>query len=229
MAIEGVKIERQYQDFLDEHFSVSPKWDDFHKKLKNKSFVTAVQHDTRSDDKLKAFVSAVSMREQAKGPAVKAPSDVSGTYKVRYHPEHDRFSCTCPDWTFKRSVSGSDCKHISRLKEGAKESLMKKTANMVSAADVLFRIGRTVKKKEQDEAVTRNLAAENAAYSQAYPTPSLIQSFLKKAADSRGLVRKTIEANRVPPLLKEAYDQRWREDAQMAKKIGQAAKRMLVF
>lgn len=227
MAIEGVKIKQQYQDFLDEHFSISPRWDDFHKKLKSKSFVTAVQHDTRSDDKLKAFVSAVSMREQAKGPAVKAPSDTSGEYKIRYHPEHDRFSCTCPDWTFKRSVSGADCKHISRLKEGAKESLMKKTANMVSAADVLFRIGRTVRQKEKNEIATQNLKAENEAFSQAYPQQSFIQSFLKKASPSRELIKKAVEANRIPPLLKETYNQRWREDVEMAKKMAQAARKML--
>jgi len=181
--IEGVKIQRKDQDFLDEHFSITPKWDDFHKKLKNKSFVTAVQSDTRTNDKLKAFVSSVSMREQSKGPSVKAPSDVSGSYKVKYHPDHDRFSCTCPDWTFKRSVTGSDCKHISRLKTDSKESLMNKTkeANFGTAADVMFRVGRAVNKEKKDLNTAANLKAENQIYSQAYPQQSFIQAFLKKA------------------------------------------------
>lgn len=180
MSIEGVKVQRKDQDFLDEHFGVTPKWDDFHKKLKNKAFVTAVQTDTRTDDKLKAFVSALSMREQAKGPSVKAPSDVSGNYKVKYHPEHDRFSCTCPDWTFKRSVSGADCKHISRIKTTSKESLMDKTK--VAAIDVLFRVGRALNQKEKTLDAAEHLKAENQVYSQAYPQQSFIQAFMKKQA-----------------------------------------------
>ncbi len=223
MAIEGVKIKPQYQAFLDEHFSISPKWDDFHKKLKNKSFVTAVQQDTRSNDKLKAFVDAVSMREQAKGPAVKALSDVSGSYKVRYHPEHDRFSCTCPDWTFKRSVSGADCKHIDRIKTTSKDSLMEKTKE-ASAAEVLFRIGRTVNHEKKDNATAANLKAENEMLNQAFPRQSFVQAFLKKGSE---IAKQTVEANKMHPLLKEAYRRKFAQDSEMAKKMGQAARRML--
>lgn len=180
MAIEGVKIQPQHQNYLDEHFGVSPKWDDFHKKLKDKSFVTAIGADTRTDDKLKAFVSAVAMREQAKGPSVKAPSDVSGSYKVRYHPEHDRFSCTCPDWTFKRSVSGADCKHIDRLKSSAKDSLMKKAS--MGPLDAIFRLGRTINHEKKDRQVAGQLKEQNQFLQQAYPQQSFIQAFMKKQA-----------------------------------------------
>src|SRR5689334_5962055 len=104
MAIDAVKIQPEHQEFLDTHFGISPQWGDFHKKLKDRAFVDAVSVDTRSDDKLRAFAQAIGMRDQSGNKALKVPSDVSGSYRVKYHPEVKRFSCTCPDWTYKRST-----------------------------------------------------------------------------------------------------------------------------
>lgn len=222
MAIEAVKIAPEHQNFLDEHFGVSPRWDALQRKTKNPSFVDAVQADTRSDDKLKMFVTALAMREQAKGPAVKAPSDVSGSYKVRYHPAQDRFSCSCPDWTYKRSISGADCKHITRIKDASKEKLMQQT-KQASPAEVLFRIGKAVRSEHKTLNDAGNLKQENAVYQQAYPREGFLSAFMKKQAE----IQEFIRAQAIPPMLKQGYALKFKEDAEMAKKMAQAAKRML--
>lgn len=180
MAIDAVKVEPQHQNFLDNHFGINPQWSDFHKKLKNHSFVNAVSADTRSDDRLKEFAKIIGMREQAKGPSLKVPSDVSGSYRVKYHSSVDRFSCTCPDWTYKKSVGGGDCKHIDRIKSDKKESLMK-VASVVSPTEVLFRVGRVVNREHKDRADTEKLKAENLAYDTAYPRTGFISQWVKHA------------------------------------------------
>ncbi len=76
MAIDAAKIEPEHQGFLDNHFSIAPNWDDFRKNLKDKSFTNAVIADTRSNDRLKIFAQAISMRDQSKGKVFKAPSDL---------------------------------------------------------------------------------------------------------------------------------------------------------
>lgn len=198
MAIEAEKIDPLHQNFLDMHFGISPQWTDFHKKLKDPSFISAVKSDTRSDDKLKAFVQAVGMRDQAKGKSVKAPSDSNGSYKIKYHPQANRFSCTCPDWTYKQSVGGGECKHIQRMKAGSRENLMKTKKAEMGPIDAAFRVARTIGREHKDKAVTQKLQAENTALSQAYPRPSFISEYLKHA-----------------------------EDVEWAKKIGQAARALL--
>lgn len=185
MASEAVKISPQNQSFLDNHFGISPQWEDFHKKLKSRSFMQAVEVDTRSNDKLKAFAQAVGMRDQSRGKAVKVKSDSSGSYNVKYHPDAGRFSCTCPDWTYKRSVGGGDCKHIDRLKSSTKDSLMK-TAG-VSPAEVMFRIGRTINKEHKDKAETKRLNAENQIYDTAYHRPGFIAQWVKHAHVGYGI------------------------------------------
>jgi len=194
MAIDGIKVEPEHRDFLDTHFGVSPQWSDFHKKLKDRTFVNAVSADTRSDDKLKAFAQALNMRDQSKGRSLKVPSDTSGSYKVKFHQEANRFSCTCPDWTYKRSVGGGDCKHIERLKAAKKESLMK-TASVISPADVLFRVGRVVNREHNDKAQAKKLKAENSAYAQAYPQQPFLSQWMKRA-ESQELVNKMTKAAR---------------------------------
>ena len=120
------------QGFLDEHFQVDPNWKKFHRNLRSKSFVATVRQDTRSDSKLKRFVRMVGLRQQSKSKGIPAPGDGGKTYKIKYHPEARRFSCSCRDWTYKRSVKNrgpeGDCKHIKRMKEGAKQTLMSKVA-----------------------------------------------------------------------------------------------------
>jgi hypothetical protein len=184
MAIEGVKIAPKYTEILDEHFGgVAPDWMAFQKRLKDKKFTQAVTEDTRANDKLKAFVSAVSMREQEKGPSTKVKSDVQGNYTVKYHSEADRFSCTCPDWTFKKSISGADCKHIQRMRATTKDRLMTKSKiAMMPAAEVLFRVGNSVRRQEKDQNMAARLKAQNQMVDQAFPQQSFVQQWLKSAS-----------------------------------------------
>ncbi len=184
MAIEGVKIAPHHQEFLDSHFGgVAPDWMAFHKKLTDPQFSTAVQEDTRSNDKLKAFSSAISMRDQHEGPSSRARSDVGGSYKVRYHPQEKRFSCSCPDWTYKKSVSGEDCKHITRMKSRTKENLVSKTkVAMMPPIETLLRVGNTMRRQEKDEQSAQRLKAQNQAFQEAFPQPGIVQAWLKHAS-----------------------------------------------
>lgn len=138
--LEKVSAAPKYQGFLDEHFGENPRWQDFRKKLKAKTFVAAVQQDTRADDKLKRYSEANGKHLQAKGvPTFPVPSQ-SGpkTYQVKYHPDDKRYSCNCGDWVHARShqtaKSKQDCKHIWLVKNELKisgtdvESMTKKAA-----------------------------------------------------------------------------------------------------
>lgn len=112
----------QHEEFLDEHFSLSPQWKTFKKKLRAKSFVEAVRQDTRSDDKLKRYSTANALHVQAKDvPKFSIPSMSGGKkYSVKYHSNVDRFSCNCGDWVHAKSHQTSkaeqDCKHIRHVK-----------------------------------------------------------------------------------------------------------------
>lgn len=105
------------EKFLEKHFS-SPSWDEFQQRLRSKGFVQAVESDPRSDTKLKRFAENIGRHKQAKGvPSFPVPSQSSGkSYTVKYHPDVDRFSCNCGDWTYAKSwqegKGGRDCKHI---------------------------------------------------------------------------------------------------------------------
>lgn len=111
----------QHEEFLDEHFSLSPQWKTFKKKLKSKGFVSAVEQDTRADDKLKRFSEANGRHLQARGvPKFVVPSHTtSKRYTVKYHPDVGRFSCNCGDWVHARShqtsKSAQDCKHVRQV------------------------------------------------------------------------------------------------------------------
>lgn len=126
--VSAVKIRPQDQEFLDEHFSLSPAWKDFRKKLKAKSFVEAVKEDPRSDSKLKRYSEANGMHlRDRKVPAFPVPSQSSNkTYNVKYHPQTGRFSCSCGDWVHARShqtaKTKQDCKHIWLVKNELRQS-----------------------------------------------------------------------------------------------------------
>ncbi len=106
------------QQFLDDHFSVSPNWKGFKNKLVSKKFVEAVKQDTRADKKLKRYSEMNGKHMQAKGvPVFPVPSQSrTGSYNVKFHPDIDRFSCNCGDWVHQRSwrtgQRTQDCKHI---------------------------------------------------------------------------------------------------------------------
>lgn len=130
-------IDPKHQEFLDEHFQagVPSDWRSFHRKLRSKSFAQSVRQDPRSDAKLKRFAKMVSFRQSSKQPGVAIVGDTGRTYKVRYHPEAKRFSCSCKDWTYARSHkhrgTSGNCKHIQRVQDGVKQQLMEKTARSI--------------------------------------------------------------------------------------------------
>jgi hypothetical protein len=232
---EAFKILPKHQDFLDNHFGVQSDWMSFHKKLKDPSFLAAVQADTRTNDSLRTSAEAIGMREQTKGRSVKVPSDVSGNYKVKYHPQQDRFSCSCPDWTYKQSVSGGDCKHVQRLKQNAKDKLMNKEAAL-SPLELIFRLGRTAQRSETDQQTAANLKVQNQAVKQQFPQPGFVESWLKQAslrqiqkeklAESIQLAKARSEAF-YPPEVRKAYAEKMAEDMRMARALARAARGLL--
>lgn len=151
--VSAVKAQPQHQEFLDEHFSVSPAWKDFKKKLRSKSFVEAVKQDTRSDEKLKRYSEANGKHLRARGvPTFPVPSQSGpGSYNVKYHPDDGRYSCNCGDWVHARSHKThrkqQDCKHIWLVKNELKlsgtsiESMVKKAAMGMAAARLLETMG----------------------------------------------------------------------------------------
>lgn len=113
----------QHEEFLDDHFSLSPKWRTFKKKLRSPSFVAAVKQDLRADDKLKRYSDANAKHVQARGVPTFAIPSMSGSskkYSVKYHSDINRFSCNCGDWVHARSHqtgnTQQDCKHIKHVK-----------------------------------------------------------------------------------------------------------------
>lgn len=147
--VSAVQVRPQDQEFLDEHFAIDPQWKQFRKKLRSKSFVEAVKQDERSDTKLKRYSEANGKHLRAHGvPTFKIPSQTTNrTYTVKFHPDDDRFSCSCGDWIHARSHQTSDkrqdCKHIKHVKSqlqymGKKpEDMVKKAALGMAAARLL--------------------------------------------------------------------------------------------
>lgn len=147
--LSAAKPKQQNQEFLDSHFSVSPKWDTFKKKLRSPAFVTAIQQDIRSDEKLKRYSEANSKHIRTRGvPTFPVPSQSGGkSYTVKYHPDIDRFSCNCGDWSYTRSHqtgrSQQDCKHIKSVKSSNPDvsALTKQAAFGCAAYRMLRRRG----------------------------------------------------------------------------------------
>jgi hypothetical protein len=187
-------IPQKYQEFLDEHFSISPMWGSFHKNLKDPDFISAVRKDERSDPKLKRFAKMVGLRETSTSEGISALSDGVGTYKVRYHPEVGRFSCTCPDWTYKRSVkyrgAGSDCKHIQRMGNVEKEKLMK-TASTISGP---LRIAKSIYRDEKNYEQAKKMERQNELYKAYFPPrEGLLKQFIKSASARGRAARSLLE------------------------------------
>ena len=183
----ALPVRREHQEFLDDHFGVSPQWKSFHRNLRKPEFGDAVRQDTRSDRKLKRFTKMVGMRQQSKQPGLKASGDTGKTYRIKYHPEAKRFSCSCNDWTYKRSVknrgAGGECKHINRMKDSMKQTLMK-TGSLLGIARIARGVGQ--EEKTRDSAKKAKITQE--AYKRNFPRPSLAEEwfFGKKAAAVRG-------------------------------------------
>jgi cytidylate kinase len=129
----------KHVDFLDQHFTTDDrsKWRSFRARLKDPGFVSAVKQDTRSDQKLKNFSEMIGRHDRSDVPSVTVHG-VGGDYKVKYHPDIDRFSCDCGNWTYKQSVKHnkrSDCKHIRLVKSQAMRAgePMQKKAGKISS------------------------------------------------------------------------------------------------
>lgn len=150
----GVRVLAKHQEFLDEHFGVSPVWEKFRSRLKSPAFVDAVKTDTRSDSKLKRYSEGNAKHLQARGvPTFPVPSqsNTARSYAVKYHADIDRFTCDCGDWVHKRSWKKGqktrDCKHIWLVKNELKnqgvpkQDLTKQAAFGSAAAKLLTSLG----------------------------------------------------------------------------------------
>jgi hypothetical protein len=184
MTMEATPIEPKHQEFLDEHFGISPQWKQFHRKLRGKHFASAVMQDTRSDKKLKRFTKNFGTRQQSKSPGVEVPGDTGAKYKIKYHPELDRFSCGCGDWTYARSVKnkgrGGDCKHIKRMKWRAKRRAMKKMASALAGS--ALRLARTGYMEEKMKDTAKKRGISHKAYKKHFPREGLLVAFAKRAS-----------------------------------------------
>jgi len=183
----------KHQEFLDEHFSIEPQWKRFQKKLKNKQFSEAVRQDTRSDPKLRRFAKMIGLRQQSKSRGVKVPGDTGRKYRIKFHPENGRFSCSCGDFTYVRSVKrkgpSGECKHIKRMKQGAKEMMQKAAANPLDVLRLAnaLRVEEKVKDKRTEQKI------KNKAYKAYFPRESLVTQFMKMAS-IRGRAAATLMA-----------------------------------
>jgi len=173
----------QHQEFLDEHFSIEPKWQSFQKKLKDKRFAEAVRQDTRSDPKLVRFSKMIGLRQQSKSKGVLVPGDTGSKHRIKYHPENSRFSCSCGDFTYVRSVkrkgSSGECKHIKRMKQGAKEMMKEKSA---AAPMNVFRLAKAMRGEELARDEVTKSKIKDRAYRAHFPRQGLISQFMKSAS-----------------------------------------------
>jgi hypothetical protein len=97
------------------HFSPKAgkdKWRKFAKNVRDPQFVQRVADHPESDPTL--ALHAKSMHELSRGAPVNTikSSRLPGrSYEIR-RTSTGRLACTCPDWRFKGTVTGNDCKHI---------------------------------------------------------------------------------------------------------------------
>ena len=180
----------QHTEFLDEHFGVDPRWKEFHRKLRSKKFVDAIKQDTRSNRKLKRFSRMVGLRQQTKQKGLLIAGDSGKSYRIKYHPEAKRFSCSCKDWTYKRSTRNrgrtGDCKHIGRMRDSMRQGLMKTAGGgpLLAAA----RLGRGFQQEEKHRDTATKEKIKHRAYKKHLKRPSFLSEWLfqKNAAAARG-------------------------------------------
>jgi hypothetical protein len=147
VKLAGVKLARiaaapEIQDQVDTHFSSADpkKWKEFRKRLRDKGFAAAVRQDERSDAKLKRFADLVGRHVSSKDPGMPVDGSEGKKYRVKYHADISRYSCSCPHWTYKLAPSpgGGDCRHIEQVKGAEKKAsatitLPKAVKNLLSA------------------------------------------------------------------------------------------------
>jgi hypothetical protein len=137
---------RDIREHLDNHFADTGtgKWKSFKKRLASQSFVDAVKQDERSDAKLKRWSTVLHKHLAARNvPTFQVPSQSSSKmYTVKYHPDLNRFTCSCGDFTYVQSVrtaKNRDCKHIqmTKLELDAQGKKLEKKAMSAAAARIL--------------------------------------------------------------------------------------------
>lgn len=171
----------RHQKALDDHFtSPDPKrWRTFRRNLRSKSFAEAVKNDDRADSKLKQFADMVGRHLRHRGESV----PVFGTkkYKVKFHEDISRYSCSCPDWTYKKSVlkeRDADCKHIRQVKTD-KANLLKEAGGILGALINPSGIG----------AAANLLVQKNKAEEEAWKARLVNQAHKKEFGRLPGLIR----------------------------------------
>jgi hypothetical protein len=90
-----------------------------------------------------AFSSKHTKEKLVKSTPVKhGGKDGKASYILRYHPKEGRWSCTCPDWNYRRKGLGEDhkehhdCKHIIAHKTRRKVWNVKKGMKPVPKIEV---------------------------------------------------------------------------------------------
>ena len=85
--------------------------------------VNAARGNTSMDERLKS----VSYDEENKRWVIKARSNKAIRYYVQWSAVLGKYTCTCPDWRYRRMGRDTDCKHIHCITEilqyGSKEEL----------------------------------------------------------------------------------------------------------
>lgn len=177
----------RHQEKLDSHFSSDDpkKWRLFRRNLRAKSFAEAVAQDERSDSKLKKFSKMISLHQTGKGPTMKVQG-TGKTHTVKYHPELSRYTCSCGDWTFVKSlkpVSQADCKHIAQVK--SQSSMVKKASQawLMKQIAGAGRLGLQVARKENNEEQAWHAGEVNKIHRRVG---------LKKEAEIRGLAAQSL-------------------------------------
>lgn len=184
---------------LDDHFSSSDpqRWDGFMARMKkDQQFREAAKGHPGSDWKLKRFLNMVGRREDSslKGRKV---TGLTGTYRVKYHKDIDRYSCTCPDWTYKRSWKGkgqnSDCKHILSVKAKKRAGAMMKRAD--GAAFNAYRALSSYEDRERQKKLPKlkkrkKTPYERAAYWDDFIVPMKLASTVKRGKAAQVLLDK---------------------------------------
>jgi len=154
----------KHQELLDTHFTTEDKkkWRTFKRALRSKKFVDAVQQDERADDKLKRYAEMLNKHQKGKGPSFSV-SGQSGVYTVKFHPDIDRFTCSCPDWSYTKShkTDKANCKHITAVKLDLQRDgvMLEKTANLLRGVVNLYGASRKTEAendKSQKAAIVAN-------------------------------------------------------------------------
>lgn len=168
---------------VDQHLTPSQahRWQGFSKSLRSKAFVEAFKNDERATPTQRRSAELRHLHLTAKDKGTKVQGG-TGTYTVKYHPTVDRYTCSCGDYTYKKSgTSKGTCKHIEQARQPKQEQplLFDKVAERVIAyekqAGLITRGLQFGALARQGEAARRSGAVAKSvtdAYEQNMPDPA---------------------------------------------------------